>query len=216
MTTGQFNALNTKMDSILESTKASYSNDYSQASVKAFFKTLTKEPTSNLALTDNAVADSKNTSKETTKKVDKLFSDIKSFMEEFLSSSERNTTSVDTTINSLVSSLQTEKDALTKVRSYIQTDNSEIQTSISSMIDKLYVDLAHENKIMDELAIKTDRVKVLLVMLMHVNSHIADLKSENVVIQSCIANVKSNLHNLIETHNSLLTVSVRQHLVEKL
>ncbi|KAL7587925.1 hypothetical protein Lser_V15G40915 [Lactuca serriola] len=184
MTTEQFKAINTMLGSLLESTKAYSSNEYSQASVKAFLETLTKEHASNLALTNKTVTDSKKTCKETTEKVDKIYFDIKSFMEDFRSSSECNTTSANTTINSLISSLQSEKDALTNI--------------------------------MDELAFKTKRVKVLSVKLTHANSQIVDLKSENVVIRSYVVDVNANLHSLIKTRNSLLTVSVRQHHVEKL
>ncbi|KAL7587596.1 hypothetical protein Lser_V15G40912 [Lactuca serriola] len=52
MTTEQFKAINTKLDSLLESTKAYSSNEYSPASIKAFLETLTKEHASNLALTN--------------------------------------------------------------------------------------------------------------------------------------------------------------------
>lgn len=35
-------------------------------------------------------------------------------------------------------------------------------------------------------------------------------------MKSCVAIVNDNLHNLIETHDSLLTISVSQYLSEKL
>ncbi|CAH1427942.1 unnamed protein product [Lactuca virosa] len=124
MTARQFKALNSKLDSLLEFTKASSINGYPRLLSK-------------LTFTNNAIAHSKKTCTDTTEKVDKLLSDIKTFMEDFRSSSERNTASVNTAINSLVSTLQSKKAALTKVHTELQTNHSEFQTSISSKIEKL-------------------------------------------------------------------------------
>ncbi|CAI9278655.1 unnamed protein product [Lactuca saligna] len=170
MTTKQFKTRNSKLDYLLESNKASSNNKYSQASIKSFLETLTKEHAANLTLTNKAVADSEKTCKDTTGKVDKLLSDIKNFMVDFCTSSECNTASTNTTINNYVSTIQSKKVALTKIHSEIQTNNSEFQTSISSKIEKLQYDLALENKIMDELAVKIEKVKVLSVNLSHANS----------------------------------------------
>ncbi|CAH1451764.1 unnamed protein product [Lactuca virosa] len=73
-----------------------------------------------------------------------------------------------------------------------------------------------ENKIMDKLAVKTEKVKDLSIHLENANKKLDALKSENVVIKSCIADVNLFLQNLVETRDSLLTVSVRQHLADKL
>ncbi|CAI9281062.1 unnamed protein product [Lactuca saligna] len=43
-----------------------------------------------------------------------------------------------------------------------------------------------------------------------------ELNSEKVVIKSCVGDVNQYLQNLIETHDYLLTVSVRQHRADKL
>lgn len=69
---------------------------------------------------------------------------------------------------------------------------------------------------MDELAVKTEKMKVLNVKLSYANKQIDELKSEKVVIKSCVSDVNVDLYNLIETCESLLAVYVRQHLVEKL
>ncbi|CAI9294203.1 unnamed protein product [Lactuca saligna] len=42
------------------------------------------------------------------------------------------------------------------------------------------------------------------------------MASEKAVFQSCVSNINLYLHNLIETRDSLFTVSVRQHLAKKL
>lgn len=53
-------------------------------------------------------------------------------------------------ITSLGTTLWTEKDALEKVCTSIQPDNTKFQTSLSSKIYKLHEDLAMEKKITDE------------------------------------------------------------------
>lgn len=158
------------LDSLLESTKAWSSNEYSQASVKAFLETLTKEHASNLSITNKHIADSTQTCKEMAKKVAKLISDAQTFICNFHTSYESNTAKANPLISSLGTSLQTKKDALEKARIGIQSDNTEFHTSISSKIDKLQADFAHENKIMDERAVKTEQAKVLSVKLTHENS----------------------------------------------
>ncbi|CAI9271214.1 unnamed protein product [Lactuca saligna] len=132
------------------------------------------------------------TCKETTEKVDKLLSDIQGFMEDFHNSSACNTVSTNSTINNLVSSLQSEKAGLMKE------------------------DLVLENKIMDELAVKTEKVKVLSIKLSSTNKKIDEFKSEKAVIKSCVATLNTNLHSLIETDDYLLNISIRQYLPEKL
>lgn len=42
------------------------------------------------------------------------------------------------------------------------------------------------------------------------------MESKNIVIKSCVSEVNHNLQRLVETHDSFLSVSVRQHLADKL
>ena len=64
MTAKQFKELNTKLDYLLESSKDSSRDEYSQTSVKAFLEMLTKEHASNLAFTNKSVVDSTQTCKD--------------------------------------------------------------------------------------------------------------------------------------------------------
>lgn len=73
MTKGQFKALNTKLDSLLESTKDSSINEYSLASFKALFETINKE---HKTKSNKAVESSEKMVRETTEKVAKLLSDV--------------------------------------------------------------------------------------------------------------------------------------------
>lgn len=105
--------------------------------------------------------DSAKTCKEAIEKFNKLITDGKAFMSIFQSSFETNTAKANAAISDLSVSLRTKKEALEKVRTRIQTDNSKLNSSITSKITKLQDDLAIESKIMDALALKSERVKVL-------------------------------------------------------
>lgn len=119
-------------------------------------------------------------------------------------------------ITSLSSTLHTEKEALSKVHSELKDDNMEMSASIVSKIEKLQAGLAIENQIMDKLAVKTEKAKVLSVQVAHANQQLDTLKTEKLVIKSCVADVNQYLQTLLETRDSLITVSIRQHLAEKL
>lgn len=66
---------------------------------------------------------------------------------------------------SLFSTLQTEKAAFSKVRTEIQDDNAELQTFTTSRLPKLQEDLVIDNSLMDTLAVKTVKIKVIYVQL---------------------------------------------------
>ncbi|CAI9268127.1 unnamed protein product [Lactuca saligna] len=107
------------------------------------------------------------------------------------------------------------KESLEKARSGIPSNSSQLNSSISAKIQKLYDDLATKSKIMDSLSSKTAKVKVLTVQLVTTNSQIDELISESAVMKRCIANVNSLLSYIIETHDSLITIIIRKHLAEK-
>lgn len=72
MTKRQLKPLNEKLDTLIESSKASLSSEYSHNSYKSLFETLTKEHVVNLAASTKFIENSEKTVCETTKKVDKL------------------------------------------------------------------------------------------------------------------------------------------------
>ncbi|CAI9269824.1 unnamed protein product [Lactuca saligna] len=170
----------------------------------------------NLDKTNQVVEASSYVCMDTTKKVDKLITDARSFMSTFQNSFEMNNAKVNVVITSLGSTLHIEKDHLEPVRTGIKIDNSKFHSSISSKIDKLHEDLAMENKIMDKLAVKTEKVKVLSVQLSHANTRIDEFLSKKATMKSCIADVNALLSYIIETHDSLVTITVKKHLAEKL
>lgn len=110
-------------------------------------------------------------------------------MEKIQSSFVSNTEKANEFISCLGSTLKTQKVKLQEVRTALQTDHDELNSSISSKITKLQEDLAIESKIKDALAVKTKKVKVLTIKLENVEKRVNDLLSEKEVMKSYIADV---------------------------
>lgn len=64
-----------------------------------------------------------------------------------------------------------------------------INTFVVWKIGKLQKDLATEKNLMDKLAQKTEKEKVLLVKLTYANKHMDGLESEKTVLKSCVSEV---------------------------
>ncbi|CAI9282553.1 unnamed protein product [Lactuca saligna] len=161
----QLKAINEKLDLLLQSSKASSSEDYLQPTIKYFFETLTKEHSAKLEKTNKVVDASASVCNDTTEKVDKLITNPRLFMEKFQSSFECNTIKANEVISSLGSTLKTEKAKLEQVRCGPQTDNVELNSFILSKITKLQDELAAENKIMDALVVNTKKLRLVFAML---------------------------------------------------
>lgn len=69
---------------------------------------------------------------------------------------------------------------------------------------------------MDALAVKTENVKVLTVKLENAEKRVNDLQSEKEVMKSCIEDVNALLSNIIDTDDSMMTITVKKSLSEKL
>ncbi|CAI9281350.1 unnamed protein product [Lactuca saligna] len=80
-------------------------------------------------------------------------------------------------------SLKAEKDALSKIRADIKVDNVELYTTISTKIEKLQDDLVIENKIMDELAEKTQKTKFLTIKLKNATENIAQIEEDRSLVK---------------------------------
>ncbi|CAI9269763.1 unnamed protein product [Lactuca saligna] len=140
VTRGKLKAINEKLDSLLQASKASSSDEYSQVTMKPFLETLTKEHSANLEKTNKVVDASASVCNTTTEKVDKLIIDARSFMEKFQRSFESNTANSIEVIFGLGSTLKTKKAKLEEVRTSIQKDNVKLNSSISSKIMNLQDD----------------------------------------------------------------------------
>lgn len=182
---------------------------------QATYEMLTKENAKALAESTNATEASKKTIRDTTEQVAKINVEVTKFMSGFQSSSYLNTAAANKVITSLITSLQTKREALTRVRGEIKVENSELNSSNVSNIEQLQKDLVVENAIVDKLAENTEKAKVLSVKLHYTNKCLDDLKSDRIMFWSCILEINQYLQRLLETRDSMLTVSVSQHLSEK-
>ncbi|CAI9295633.1 unnamed protein product [Lactuca saligna] len=183
ITRGKINAIDEKLDSLLHVSKASSTDDYSQATIKSLLETLMKEHSTNLEKM-NKVVDASAKANEV--------------------------------ISSLGSTLKTEKEKLQEVCTGLKSDHDEFQSSISLQIYKLQDDLIMEREIMDALAVKTKKVKVLTVKLENVEKQVNDLLSEMETMKSYITDVIAMLSDIIETRDSMITITVKKQLAEKL
>lgn len=218
MTKGQFKKLNEKLNSLLESSKYSSSSnwEYMMTTHKATVEMLTKEYAKVLEDSSKAITASEKTILDTTAKVEKLRKEVTTFIAEFRTSSESNTEAVNKVIAGFSTSLQAGKQALSVVRSAIKVDDVELNASILTKIEKLQQDLAAENKIMDQLAEKIQKAKVLSEKVKNASRHIVDLEDERAISESYVSEINQYLIRLVQNRKSLFTVSVRQHLSDKL
>ncbi|CAI9285238.1 unnamed protein product [Lactuca saligna] len=179
VTRGKLKAIHENLDLLLQSSKASSGEDYSQETGKSFLETLTKEQSANLEKMNKVVDDFASVCNNMNEKVDKIITDAQSFTEKFQSSFESNTVK-------------------------------------ANEITKHQEDLATESKIMDALALKTEKLKVLTVKLENVEKRVNDLLSEKDVIKSSIIDVNALLSDIIETRDLMIMIIVKKHLSEKL
>lgn len=98
----------------------------------------------------------------------------------------------------------------------IQKDNASLLSSLNEHLTKLQADLAMENSLMDELALKTTQLKTKSLQLSQANNEVNHLRSEKVVVKSCVSDIHAILSNVPEAHDPILTISVRHHLANKL
>lgn len=137
-------------------------------------------------------------------------------MEKFQSSFESNTVKDNEVISSLGSTLKTKKVKLQVVRTGLKTEHAEFNSSISLKITKLQDDLATESKIMHALSVKTEKVKVLQFKLENAEKRVTGLLSKKAVMKSCIAHVNTMHSDIIQARDSMIIITVKKHLSEKL
>ncbi|CAI9302398.1 unnamed protein product [Lactuca saligna] len=94
-------------------------------------------------------------------------------------------------------------DTIEFMEDYKNTYNSNIVTTNKAIQN----DLAMENKIMDALAIKEEKCKVLETQLHYTEKQVDDLQSEKAVTRSCISNVTGLLSNIIETREPMNSIT---------
>lgn len=119
MTQGQFKLLSAKLDSNLEWSVTSSNYKFMLKSHRATVEILIKENAKLLAESTKIIQESKKRISETTEKVEKLHDEVTKFMADFWRSSDENTEAINKVIAGLGSTLQIEKEALSRVRSEI-------------------------------------------------------------------------------------------------
>nr|KAJ0188191.1 hypothetical protein LSAT_V11C900483250 [Lactuca sativa] len=188
-TKGELKSLHEKIDQLILRSKVSTSEAYSKAAVEKILERVTEEHTANVSTLSKVVSDFTDASKSMTEKVDKLIADTIEFMEDYKNTYNANTMTANKAIKN---------------------------SSIAVKITKLQEDLAAENKITDALAIKEEKCKVLGNKLHYTTKQIDDLLAEKAVMRSCISDVTGLLSDIIETHNPMISITVKKHLAEKL
>ncbi|CAI9299887.1 unnamed protein product [Lactuca saligna] len=182
-------ALIEKLESRIASSTASSSHVYSEAEVKSMLDTLVKEHAANLDKANKAVENSTRSCLQATEKIDKLIFETKRFMIEINTVAESNTSKVNDAIDNLNASLRKER---------------------------FQEDLAIENKIIYELALRTTQLKSQSIKLKHVNKEMEELKYERVILKSCVGDVNSLLSNLLQARDPILNINICRHLADKL
>ncbi|XP_023768812.1 uncharacterized protein LOC111917354 [Lactuca sativa] len=211
VTTQQLKDLNAKLDKLIAS-----SATYFNVVMKAFLDTSLQRYTESIDKSTKAVNASTSSCKKATIEVADLIRDSKIFLESFKGHADSNAAKVNTTVDSLSNSLQEEKAKFDTGRSEIKDDHSSHITSVNAQLDKLHADLAMENKIMDELARKSTTIEVQNVQLAQPKKEIDTLKTERAVLRSCTGDVLPLLGNLVNAHDPILTLKIRNHLTTKL
>lgn len=126
-----------------------------------------------------------------------------------------NASKVTSSITKLEEAFAAEKQHFATLRQDIQKDNAALLSSLNERFTKLQADLAMENSVMDELALKTTQLKTKNLQLSQANHEVNQLRSERAVVKSCVLDIHAILSNVQEAHDPILTISVRRHLADK-
>ncbi|CAH1423775.1 unnamed protein product [Lactuca virosa] len=137
-------------------------------------------------------------------------------MENLQSTFNSNTTSANEALKSLGSLFKTEKTKLQEIRIGLKTDHESFQATISFQLSQLKDELVKESTLKDSLALKSEEAKVLSTKLKASEKQVLDLLSKKAVMRSCITYVTGMLSDIIETRDSMITITMHKHLAEKL
>ncbi|XP_023737212.1 uncharacterized protein LOC111885160 [Lactuca sativa] len=153
--------LNENLDKLLSSSSQTPSESYSEVSIKAMLATFVKEHDSSIS---NAAKD--------------IEASTSSFQKATIAAAaQKNAQTITASVDNLTTSLQAEKKHFEEARQSLNSENTELQTLIHAHLYKLQADLALENKVMDELALKTTKVKTQALKLTQALKEIDDLKT---------------------------------------
>ncbi|CAH1440022.1 unnamed protein product [Lactuca virosa] len=137
-------------------------------------------------------------------------------MENFQTTFNSNTTSANEALKSLGSFFKTEETKLQEIRTGLKTDHESFQATLPSQVSQLKDELLKETNLKDSLTLKSEEAKVLSTKLEALEQQVNDLLSETEDMRSCITDVTGMLSDIIETRDSMITITMRKHLVENL
>ena len=126
-----------KLDFLLAYTSTSSTNKYSETAIKALFSTLVKDHQESIDKATKAVEASITSCQQAAENVEKLISDARLLLDYLQVTAAKNANMLNVSTEKLTTSLQAEKDNFEKNRTGIQADNTELQSSINSRLDKL-------------------------------------------------------------------------------
>ncbi|KAL7618601.1 hypothetical protein Lser_V15G04328 [Lactuca serriola] len=163
-----------------------------------------------------AMDDSTSLCKRDTSDVKDLIHDYKVFLDTFKGHADSNAAKISESIDSLSQSLQAEQTKFETVHSNISADNKTFLSSIDSRFEKLTADFHMERQLKDDLAQQTAINAVQHATLAKAEQDISLLKTERAVFCSCAGDVLSQLHNVLQAHDPILMLTIRNHLTSKL
>ncbi|CAI9259665.1 unnamed protein product [Lactuca saligna] len=111
---------------------------------------------------------------------------------------------------------QIEKVNFVELHKVFQFDHEAFQSSIRAKFTKLQEDMSIENKIIDALAIKEEKCKVLETKIQYDEKQVDDFLAEKALTHICISNVTRLLSDITKTRDPMISITVKKHLSEML
>nr|KAJ0190125.1 hypothetical protein LSAT_V11C800390930 [Lactuca sativa] len=208
LTKRHLKAVTDKLDKLLSSSSA---GPYSEVALKALFSSAVKEHDTSISNAAKAI-DASNSQcqkaslaveastkdyKEATTKVEKLILEAQIFLDSLQEAAQKNAHRVNASVDFLKRSLEAELSQLGVAHKAIEAANEELHSKFDDRLTQLEAELANFK-------------------LRTTTKELDDLNSEREVIHSSVGDVSSILLHLLDAHDSILTISIRRHLAEKL
>ncbi|KAI3765950.1 hypothetical protein L2E82_15997 [Cichorium intybus] len=218
MSSDQLSEISAKLDLLLQSQANPSASDW-QSQLKDHkdsVETLVTENVNLMGKITCLIEKSEVQMRDSTTSIGRLEKDVLKFTQDFRDAHDRNTQNMQQVISSFSTSLKTEKEALSTLRSELKQQYSEWVSSMDTKVDQLRADLASENYLMDKLAAKETKIQLLKTDLRHQSAILTSALSQNKAIRSGVSEIDSFLHRIVEDSDPILTPQVRRHLTLKL
>ncbi|KAI3790935.1 hypothetical protein L2E82_04384 [Cichorium intybus] len=218
MTSEQLSEISAKLDLLLQSqSHLSVSDWQSQLDAhKDSVDTLITENVSLMRQFTSHIEKSEAQMRDSANSIGRLERDVLKFTQDFHDSHARNIEGMNQVISNFSTSLKTEKEALSTLRSELKQQYSDWASSMDAKVDQLRTDLASENYLMDKVAAKETKIQLLKTDLRHQSAILTSALSQNKAIRSGVSEIDSFLHRIVEDSDPILNPQVRRHLTLKL